>query len=31
MIGLSGPGLETVRLDIVEPATEIAQSGAFLP
>jgi rare lipoprotein A len=31
MIGLSGPGLEPVRLDIVEPATEIAQSEAFLP
>ena len=31
MIGLSGPGLEPVRLDIVEPAAKIAQSEAFLP
>ena len=31
MIGLSGPGLEPVRLDILEPAPEIAQSDAFLP
>ncbi|MGA1999018.1 MAG: septal ring lytic transglycosylase RlpA family protein [Terriglobales bacterium] len=31
MIGLSGPGLEPVRLDILEPAQEIAQSSAFLP
>ncbi len=31
MIGLSGPGLEPVRLDIVEPAPEIAQSEAGLP
>jgi rare lipoprotein A len=31
MIGLSGPGLEPVRLDILEPAPEIAQIGAFLP
>ncbi len=31
MIGLSGPGIEPVRLDIVEPAPEIAQSEAGLP
>ena len=31
MIGLSGPGLEKVSLDIVEPPTEIAQSAAVLP
>jgi rare lipoprotein A len=31
MIGLSGPGLEPVRLDILEPAQEIAQSSALLP
>jgi rare lipoprotein A len=31
MIGLSGPGLEPVRLDILEPAPEIAQIGATLP
>ena len=31
MIGLSGHGVEPVRLDILEPAPEIAQSGAFLP
>lgn len=31
MIGLSGPGLEPVRLDILEPATEIADSEGFLP
>ncbi len=30
-IGLSGPGLEPVRLDIVEPAPEIAQSIGALP
>ena len=31
MIGMSGAGLEPVRLDILEPAPEIAQSEAFLP
>ena len=31
MIGLSGRGLEHVRLDILEPAPELAQSDAFLP
>jgi rare lipoprotein A len=31
MIGLSGAGIEPVRLDIVEPAPEVAQNGAFLP
>ena len=31
MIGLSGAGLEPVRLDILEPAQEIAQSSALLP
>ena len=31
MIGLSGYGVEHVRLDILEPAPEIAQSDAFLP
>lgn len=31
MIGLSGPGLETVSLDIVPPPKEIAQSAALLP
>jgi rare lipoprotein A len=30
-IGLSGHGVEPVRLDIVEPAPEIAQNEAFLP
>lgn len=30
-IGLSGAGVEPVRLDIVEPAREIAQNEAFLP
>ncbi len=31
MIGLSGPGVEPVRLDVVEVAPEIAQSEATLP
>jgi peptidoglycan lytic transglycosylase len=31
MIGMSGAGIEPVRLDIVEPAPEVAQNGAFLP
>lgn len=31
MIGLSGAGIEPVRLDILEPAREIAQSSALLP
>lgn len=31
MIGLSGAGIEPVRLDILEPAQEIAQSSALLP
>jgi rare lipoprotein A len=31
MIGLSGAGVEPVRLDILEPAREIAQSSAVLP
>ncbi len=31
MIGLSGPGLEPVRLDIVQPEPEIAQSDTTLP
>jgi rare lipoprotein A len=30
-IGLSGAGIEPVRLDIVQPAPEIAQNEAFLP
>jgi len=30
-IGMSGAGLEPVRLDIVQPAPEIAQSQSFLP
>ena len=30
-IGPSGAGVEPVRLDIVEPAREIAQNEAFLP
>ena len=30
-IGMSGAGIEPVRLDIVEPAPEMAQNGAFLP
>ncbi|MBZ5512779.1 MAG: septal ring lytic transglycosylase RlpA family protein [Acidobacteriia bacterium] len=30
-IGLSGHGVEPVRLDILEPAPEIAQNEAFLP
>ena len=31
MIGMSGAGIEPVRLDIVEPAPEVAQNGVYLP
>jgi rare lipoprotein A len=30
-IGMSGAGIQPVRLDIVQPAPEIAQSQAFMP